>query len=177
MRLWNMRSRRGSVARKWLSMSELRRAQGQSCLALERWRLLLSFRTGGTKRRSKGERKKQQRAREKAFAKARKEQEAQKRRDDRAIAREMKTARREEDRAAKKAWKQVELELRTQNKRPRGRPKKQWAPAELVIIEQPSNALEGAKQLRSRSGRAIRVSTAPVKLKLNGIIDKSWKGL
>ncbi|KAI7722808.1 hypothetical protein KC353_g180 [Hortaea werneckii] len=107
---------------------------------------------------------KEQRIRERALAKARKEQEAQKRRDGRAIAqaarkaaKALKTAQREADKAAKKAQKQAKSGLETQSKRPRGRPKKQPAPTEPVLVEQPPNATEGATQLRSRSGRIIRV--------------------
>ena len=106
---------------------------------------------------------KEQRAQERALAKVRKQQEAQKRREDRAIAqaarkaaKELKTAEREANRSARKARKQAELELKAQIKRPRGRPKKQQAPVEPIVIEHSTSALQGAKQLRSRSGRTIR---------------------
>jgi hypothetical protein len=110
------------------------------------------------------EQDKEQRAQERALAKFRKEQEAQKKRGDRAIAqaarkaaKELQTAQKEADRAARKAKKQAELDLKAQSKRPRGRSKKQQASVEPVVIEHPTRALEGAKQLRSRSGRTIRV--------------------
>ena len=122
----------------------------------------LQDRRAQEKERERGD--KEQRIRERTLAKARKEEEAQKRRDDRAMAqaarkaaKALKTAQREADKAAKRAQKQAKSGLETQSKRPRGRPKKQPAPTEPVLVEKPPNAPEGATQLRSRSGRIIRV--------------------